>query len=44
MSVVERHYAGLIHGYFNMRGAVPAAKAVFDDATADLRAALHPGP
>ena len=40
--VVKRHYAGLIHGYFNMGGAVTAAKAAFDDAVADLRAALHP--
>ncbi|MCY4096841.1 MAG: alpha/beta hydrolase [Rhodospirillales bacterium] len=41
--VVKRHYAGLIHGYFNMGGAVSAAKTAFDDAAADLRAALHPG-
>ena len=41
--VVERHYAGLIHGYFNMGGAVSAAKAAFDAAAADLRAGLHPG-
>ena len=41
--VVRRHYAGLIHGYFNMGGVVDAARAAFDDAAADLRAALHPG-
>ena len=41
--VVQRHYTGLIHGYFNMGGAVTAAKAAFDDAVADLRAALRPG-
>ncbi len=41
--VVRRHYGGLIHGYFNMGGAVAAARAAFDDAVADLRAALHPG-
>ena len=40
--VAKRHYAGLIHGYFNMGGAVPAAKAAFDEAVADLHAALHP--
>ena len=42
MPVVKRHYAGLIHGYFNMGGVVDAARAAFDDAAADLRAALHP--
>ena len=40
--VVRRHYTGLIHGYFNMGGAVTAAKAAFDEAATDLRAALHP--
>ena len=40
--VVKRHYTGLIHGYFNMGGAVTAAKAAFDAAVADLRTALHP--
>lgn len=45
--VVKRHYAGLVHGYFNMGGIVDAARAAFDDAAADLRAGLraglHPG-
>ena len=40
--VVRRHYTGLIHGYFNMGGAVTAAKAAFDEAATDLRAALPP--
>lgn len=39
--VTARHYDSLIHGYFNMGGAVKAAKAAFDDAAADLRQALH---
>ena len=41
--VVKRHHSGLMHGHFNMRGIVDAARAVFDDAAADLRAGLHPG-
>ncbi|MCY4237957.1 MAG: alpha/beta hydrolase [Rhodospirillaceae bacterium] len=40
--VIARHYPGLIHGYFNMGGAVKAAKIAFDDAASDLRQALHP--
>lgn len=39
--VEHKHYPGLIHGYFNMSGAIDAAKAALDDACAALRKALH---
>lgn len=40
--VDHHHHEGLIHGYFNMGGAVKAARAAFAQAAKDLRAAFHP--
>jgi len=39
--VQHYHHESLIHGYFNMGGAVKAAKAAFDQAAGDLRGAFH---
>lgn len=39
--VQHYHHESLIHGYFNMGGAVKAAKAAFDQAAGDIRRAFH---
>lgn len=40
-SVRYRCHDGLIHGFAQMTGAVPAARAAVDEAAAELRALLH---
>lgn len=39
--VQHYHHESLIHGYFNMGGAVKAAKTAFDQAAGDLRGAFR---
>ncbi len=40
VAVDHKHHAGLLHGYFNMTGAIEAADAAFQDGVAALRVAL----
>jgi len=37
----HRHYAGMIHGFFNMSGVLDEARRAIDDAAAALAGALH---
>ena len=43
VDVDHRHYPGLLHGYFNMSGAIEEADAAFRDGVAALKAALRVG-
>lgn len=40
IAVDHKHYPGLLHGYFNMSGAIEAADVAFQDGVAALRAGL----
>jgi acetyl esterase len=41
VSVTYKNYEGVIHGFVNMAGLMPAARAAYDDMVNTFRALLH---